>query len=719
MKITIELEIQPDEVSLASELLSTLRTLTDHVTVKPAANGVAPAAAAPAAPAPAAAAPAAAAPAPAAPAPVAAPAAPAAAAPAAASAAAALPQLPPGVPQAFTTIVPRLGNPATQLQAIADAVATLSGAGEQTDKAIEDLVEALDTQVFQSPEVIGNPAGVMPYMALYQRLPEELQPRLRDRLVPRVLKALTRKRAVNADRTQFFLYADAFATLVKFEAVAMPGAVQTLQRLLDKPDNRCAGITMLGKTVEYCGEQLLKAPEATLGALWRSMEGCTEEAFRYDLQYIFGTLQALLPPNAALPGLGAGAPAAPEAAGAAPASSVASSSPTPPATGAAGGASVGGAAATSNPALKSVQHVGVYSGHSSTVFTLAYDAANGALASGSQDGRIIVWGPDGQPANHMDFPSHFICSLDFLPRTGTLLAAGVPTPDAAAAPEASSCVAAWTPPAGRARGVAWPSRGRVPVSKPGGLMSFARALGGGEAELVAVGENLNLHGAAAPAAQPGQDVVTLYDLARGTPLEQSQPLLVWAEHLDMVTCGTPWHASPHVFVSGGRDCAIKLWDTRTPQSVGAFGTLDPGSGRVMAHSDMITCLDTTDNLLISTSTDASMGVWDFRALGSMGHGSSAPQVVKMQIDQQPCLKVAVAGAPHSRLAAISTYQGLYVMDLSNMTAPATLMVPPLTDGRPFAYYHDIRWAGGPGGPGQPVLFGASNDPRIDLFSVSF
>lgn len=63
----------------------------------------------------------------------------------------------------------------------------------------------------------------MPYMALYQRLPEDLQPRLRDKLVPRVLKALTRKRPINADRTQFFLYADAFATLVKFEAVAMPG----------------------------------------------------------------------------------------------------------------------------------------------------------------------------------------------------------------------------------------------------------------------------------------------------------------------------------------------------------------------------------------------------------------------------------------------------------------------------------------------------------------
>ncbi|PNW74565.1 hypothetical protein CHLRE_12g495650v5 [Chlamydomonas reinhardtii] len=700
MKITIELEIQPDEVGLASELLSTLRTLTDHVTVKPAAsapaaNGVAPAPAAPAALAPAPT-----------PAPVAAPAAPAAAP--AAAAAAALPPLPPGVPQAFTSIVPRLGNPATQLQAIADAVATLSGAGEQTDTAIEDLVEALDAQVFQSPDVIGNPAGVMPYMALYQRLPEDLQPRLRDKLVPRVLKALTRKRPINADRTQFFLYADAFATLVKFEAVAMPGAVQTLQRLLGKQDTRCAGITMLGKTVEYCGEQLLRAPEATLGGLWRATEGCTEEAFRYDLQYIFTTLQALLPPNSPLPGLGAAPPPEPEAAGAAPAAAPGAAASSGPVAAPAAAA----APPATNPTLKSVQHVGVYSGHASNVFTLAYDAANGALASGSQDGHVIVWGPDGQPANRMDFSTHFICSLDFLPRTGTLLAAGVSTDTSGLMP---SCVATFSPPAGRARGVPWPSRGRVPSARPGGMMSFARALGG-EGELMAVGENMS--GTALATNAPGQDVVSLYDLARGSPMEQLQPLLMWAEHRDMVTCGSAWHANPHVFVSGGRDYCIKVWDTRTPQSVGEFGTLDSASGRVMAHTDMVTCLDTTDSLLISTSTDASMCVWDFRQL-SMAHGTAAAQLVKMQIDQQPCLKAAVSGAPHSRLAAISTYQGLYVMDLTDMTAPATLMVPPLSDGRPFVYYHDIRWAGAPNAPGQPLLFGASADPRIDLFSVSF
>ncbi len=59
------------------------------------------------------------------------------------------------------------------------------------------------------------------------------------------------------------------------------------------------------------------------------------------------------------------------------------------------------------------------------------------------------------------------------------------------------------------------------------------------------------------------------------------------------------------------------------------------------------------------------------------------------------------------------------MDFTNMSSPTTLLAPPFANGRPFKYYHDIRWAGGPGAPGQPVLFGASDDPKIDIFGVAF
>ena len=38
--------------------------------------------------------------------------------------------------------------------------------------------------------------------------------------------------------------------------VSVPGAIQTISALLKKPDNRCAAITMMGKTVELCYDQV-------------------------------------------------------------------------------------------------------------------------------------------------------------------------------------------------------------------------------------------------------------------------------------------------------------------------------------------------------------------------------------------------------------------------------------------------------------------------------
>ena len=50
--------------------------------------------------------------------------------------------------------------------------------------------------------------------------------------------------------------AEAFATLVLIDFVTIGGAAQTIMTLLKKPDNRCAAITMLGKTIELCHEQV-------------------------------------------------------------------------------------------------------------------------------------------------------------------------------------------------------------------------------------------------------------------------------------------------------------------------------------------------------------------------------------------------------------------------------------------------------------------------------
>ena len=50
------------------------------------------------------------------------------------------------------------------------------------------------------------------------------------------------------------MQAEAFAALVLIDFVSITGATQTIMTLLQKPDNRCAAITMLGKTIELCSD---------------------------------------------------------------------------------------------------------------------------------------------------------------------------------------------------------------------------------------------------------------------------------------------------------------------------------------------------------------------------------------------------------------------------------------------------------------------------------
>ncbi len=90
---------------------------------------------------------------------------------------------------------------------------------------------------------------------------------------------------------------------------------------------------------------------------------------------------------------------------------------------------------------------------------------------------------------------------------------------------------------------------------------------------------------------PAQELVHLFDVSRGGSIggsmDSMSPVVTYTEHHEMVTCGAPWAASPHVFATGGKDPLIRVWDRRTPSCVGCFAALDSATGKVAVSSGSV------------------------------------------------------------------------------------------------------------------------------------
>ncbi|CAI5534162.1 unnamed protein product [Closterium sp. Naga37s-1] len=220
-----------------------------------------------------------------------------------------------------------------------------SGNGEEKEgaadgaKANEDPLDAFVAAflhvVFET-DLLAQKISVVPFMRLVPRLPDTAKVKMRDTLIPKILKFLTIKRPPDASRAEFFVHAEAFAALVHLEFVSIqgavttiltllrkpdnrctairpqlpvpvtslplpshhpttyatpPGAVTTILTLLRKPDNRCAAVTMLGKTVELCAPQLVaQGDPGKMEELRKAVLGLKEEAFRYDVNYVRDSL---------------------------------------------------------------------------------------------------------------------------------------------------------------------------------------------------------------------------------------------------------------------------------------------------------------------------------------------------------------------------------------------------------------------------------------------
>ncbi|XP_024401026.1 uncharacterized protein [Physcomitrium patens] len=225
MKLFVEVELSSDEIPLATELFRTLRALTEHVKIR-------------------------------------------------------------DVGKLFQSLIWRLED-GTQLDRVSNEVATLlTDSPEMAMQTLEEFQGAFVAVVFNHDLVLRQ-KSVVPFMYLLPRLPDHAKSRMRDFLIPKVLKHLTVKRPVEASRMEFFAHAEAFAALVNLEFVSINGAITTIITLLRKPETRCAAVTMLGKTVELCLQQLTeKCNSKTLQELNTALQSVTEDAFQYDINYI-------------------------------------------------------------------------------------------------------------------------------------------------------------------------------------------------------------------------------------------------------------------------------------------------------------------------------------------------------------------------------------------------------------------------------------------------
>mmetsp|Transcript_44422 Transcript_44422/g.113491 ORF Transcript_44422/g.113491 Transcript_44422/m.113491 type:complete len:307 (+) Transcript_44422:554-1474(+) len=295
MKINIEIEISPDEVGLATELIATLRALTSHVSVKQVGGNaiggpVHHLAPGPQVPAPGAGA-----------APV---------APSKGSVSTPAPGVMPphapspmdafrnASPDMFVPVINRLMevpnlSPEQGQQCIESVAADIKSIFLQSPNSKEELISTFlqaFTSIVFSVELVQAQQPLLPFMEILPMLPDSAYQAVRDKLISAVLKHLTIKRPLDADRAEFFAFAEAFAALVKLGTVSISGSITTIITLLNKAENRCAAVTMLGKTCELCGDLLVeKCTDQELAQLRGAVDMIAADVngpFQYDVNYI-------------------------------------------------------------------------------------------------------------------------------------------------------------------------------------------------------------------------------------------------------------------------------------------------------------------------------------------------------------------------------------------------------------------------------------------------
>ncbi|KAJ7519822.1 hypothetical protein O6H91_20G057200 [Diphasiastrum complanatum] len=613
MKLFVEVELSPDEIPMATELLRTLRQLTDHVKTR-------------------------------------------------------------DLVKLLHSLVLRIED-GLQLDIVASEISDLVSSNMTSETVFDDLLTAF-TRVIFNPELVMQQKSVVPFMLLIPRLQEPAKSHLCSSLIPKVLKHLTVKRPVEASRMDFFAQAEAFAALVNLQFIPVTGAVSTIITLLRKPENRSAAITMLGKTVELCLQQLNdKCDPAILAELRSELHSVTEDVFKYDVNYIEESmgwsLQIQSCAKMARMGL----------------ATIQSQ----------GDCNQKGRV---DPLLmfEGLYATDSYHGHQNTIFALSFDDGRNQIVSGGKDGLLIVWSADGKVIERLTMARHYACSMDINCYHQALLVCGVTKEEHTAQVSGNwisspPCIFQYGP-----VGRSW--KEHAVLSKDSSkLVSCIKALGGAEHSFV-TGETV--HSTIESGVHKLGERVCYYDMHSASTFAALQPVRQYAEHEDLITCISLFQPNQNIFMSGSRDCTVRVWDRRVDRSIGVGKT-----GQLQAHDGMITCIDASDmNMILSAGMDALVHRWDFRTLANQVGNTP---ISSLHLDDSAILKIALGGMPGK--AAVSTFHGLYYVDFSN-PRPLARLAEPFLDGRRVGRYHDLKWA-----TGNSLLYAAGDDMRIDSYAL--
>ena len=598
------------------------------------------------------------------------------------------------------------GAQAAMVEAQTRVCALLEEAPYAGELVAEDFFAVFAETAF-AVERVKQGLSVVPFMALLPRLPEPLRADVRTRVLQTVVDHLNQKRPVDANRMDFFAYAEAFAALVKLEFVNINAAITAIVTLLIRPETRCAGVTMLGKTVELCLHLITgKGDPAKVAELRSALSLVKEDVFQYDVNYIEDNMSWGRSRQPAASAVLAGA---------------AASSASAAAVAGAGGSRAAARAAAPVRSMRAVgeQLVGRFvcagrlEGSSDTLYTLSFDHGHGVLLGGSRDGVIAGWDTEGRALGRLELPRLYACATDINPRTKSFYVCGVPRAQQtkpAAAPGLLLYSLEGLDRQQRPGGGARPAEAALncrfrgvlgsEVYREERVISCVEALVQDQGSHFATGESL-------AGSQAG--CVRVYD-EEAASVERLQPLVSYTEHESFVTALAHHPSAEGVLFSGSRDGSIKMWDVRQPTSAATVGMLHPAVAQARAELKiqqqlpMVTSIHAHGCVLASGSVDSSMRLWDLRKLG-------APRFQTM-VDGAAILKMAISPLTTSSfpIVAISTNrnEGLYMAFPAIRTINAS-EPRPAAAADPCKFY-DLAW-GERDEAGDPLLYAAGTELR--------